>query len=53
MTRNQLAVVYVGDGEHEKGAEEVAGCKTRIIPTDGDLLKAVEEILENTYDRES
>ena len=43
----------IGDGEHDRGAGEAAGCKTKIIPTDGDLLKAVEEILEDTYDRES
>ena len=43
----------IGDGEHDRGASEAAGCKTKIIPTDGDLLKAVEEILEDTYDRES
>ena len=43
----------IGDGEHDKGAGEAAGCKTKIIPTDGDLLKAVNEILEDTYDRES
>ena len=41
----------IGDGEHDKGAGEAAGCITKIIPTDGDLLKAVEEILEDTYDR--
>ncbi len=43
----------IGDGEHDKGAGEAAGCRTKIIPTDGDLLKAVNEILEDTYDRES
>ena len=43
----------IGDGEHDRGAGEAAGCKTKISPTDGDLLKAVEEILEDTYDRES
>ena len=43
----------IGDGEHDRGAGEAAGCKTKIIPTDGDLLKAVDEILEDTYDRES
>ena len=43
----------IGDGEHDRGAGEAAGCKTKIIPTDGDLLKAVNEILEDTYDRES
>ena len=43
----------IGDGEHDKGVGEAAGCKTKIIPTDGDLLKAVEEILEDTYDRKS
>ena len=42
----------IGDGEHDRGAGEAAGCKTKIIPTDGDLLKAVEEILEDTYDGE-
>lgn len=36
----------IGDGEHDKGAGEAAGCNTKIIPTDGDLLKAVKEILE-------
>ena len=43
----------IGDGQHDKGAGEAAGCRTKIIPTDGNLLKAVEEILENTYDQES
>ena len=43
----------IGDGEHDRGAGEAAGCKTKTIPTDGDLLKAVEEILEDTYDRKS
>ncbi len=43
----------IGDGEHDRGAREAAGCKAKIIPTDGDLLKAVEEILEDRYDRES
>ncbi len=43
----------IGDGEHDRGAGEAAGCRTKIIPTDGDLLKAVEVILEETYDRES
>ena len=43
----------IGDGEHDSGAGEAAGCKTKIIPTDGDLLKAVNEILEDTYDRKS
>lgn len=36
----------IGDGEHDKGTGEAAGCNTKIIPTDGDLLKAVKEILE-------
>lgn len=43
----------IGDGEHDKGAGESAGCKTKVIPTDGDLLKAVKEILEDTYARKS
>ena len=43
----------IGDGEHDRGAGEAAGCKTKIIPTDGDLLKEVNEILEDTYDRKS
>ena len=43
----------IGDGEHDRGAGEAAGCKTKIIPTDGDLLKAVNEILEDRYDRKS
>ena len=43
----------IGDSEHDKGAGEAAGCKTKIIPTDGDLLKAFNEILEDRYDRES
>ena len=43
----------IGDGEHDRGAGKAADCKTKIIPTDGDLLKAVNEILEDTYDRES
>ena len=48
-----LAQSYmIGDGEHDRGAGEAAGCKTKNIPTDGDLLKAIEEILEDRYDRE-
>ncbi len=43
----------IGDGEHDRGAGEAAGCRAKIIPTDGDLLKAVNEILEDTYDRKS
>ena len=43
----------IGDGELDRGAGEAAGCRTKIIPTDGDLLKAVNEILEDTYDRKS
>lgn len=43
----------IGDGDHDKGAGEAAECHTKNIPTDGDLLKAVNEILEDTYDRES
>lgn len=43
----------IGDGEHDRGAGEAAGCKTKIIPTDTDLLKAVNDILEDTYERES
>ena len=38
----------IGDGEHDRGAGEAAGCRTKIIPTDGDLLKVVKEILEAT-----
>ncbi len=49
-----LAQSYmIGDGEHDRGAGEAAGCKTKIIPTDGNLLKAVNEILEDRYDRKS
>ena len=40
----------IGDGEHDRGAGEAAGCKTKIIPTDGDLLNAVKEILGDRYD---
>ncbi len=43
----------IGDGELDRGAGEAAGCRTKIIPTDGDLLKAINEILEDTYDRKS
>ena len=43
----------IGDGEHDRGAGKAADCKTKIIPTDGDLLKAVNEILEDRYDRKS
>lgn len=43
----------IGDGEHDKGAGEAAGCRTKIIPTDGDLLEAINEILEDRHDRES
>ena len=35
----------IGDGEYDRGAGEASGCHTKIIPTDGDLLKAVKEIL--------
>lgn len=35
----------IGDGEHDRGAGEAAGCHTKIIPTNGNLLKAVKEIL--------
>ena len=49
LTRSYM----IGDGEHDRGAGEAAGCKTKIIPTDGDLLMAVNEILEDTYDRKS
>ena len=41
----------IGDGEYDKDAGEAAGCRTKIISTDGDLLKAVKEILEDRYDR--
>lgn len=43
----------IDDGEHDKGTGEVEGCRTKIILTDGDLLKAVDEILEDRYDRKS
>ena len=43
----------IGEGEYNKGTSEATGCRTKIILTDGDLLKAVKEILEDTYDRES
>ena len=43
----------IGDGEHDKGAGDAAGCKIKNIPTDGDLLMAVNEVLEDTYDRKS
>lgn len=36
----------IGDGEHDKGAGEAAGCQTKIILTDGDLENAVKAILE-------
>lgn len=41
----------IGDGEHDRCAGEAAGCKTKIIPTDGNLLEAVKEILGDGYDR--
>ena len=41
----------IGDGMHDEGAGEAAGCKTKIIPTDGDLYEAIKEILEITDDR--
>ncbi len=41
----------IGDGVHDKGAGEAAGCRTKIIPTDGDLFEAIKEILEITDDR--
>ncbi len=41
----------IGDGEQDRGAGEAVGCRTKIIPTDGNLLKAVREILEDRYDR--
>ena len=31
----------------DKAAGEATGCRTKIIPTDGDLLRAVKEILED------
>ena len=37
----------IGDGENDKAAGESAGCGTKIIPTDGELLSAVKEILED------
>lgn len=40
----------IGDAEYDKKAGEAAGCKTKIIPTDGDLFIAVKQILEGTYD---
>ena len=43
----------IGDGEQDKAAGEAAGCGTKIIPTNGDLLGAVREIMEGTYDRKS
>lgn len=43
----------IGDSEHDKGAGEAAGCKIKIIPTDEDLLKAVNEILEDRHERKS
>ena len=41
----------IGDGKHDKGAGEAAGCRTKIIPTDGDLYEAIKEVLETTDDR--
>ncbi len=41
----------IGDSEHDRGAGEAARCRTKIISTDGNLLKAVNEIMEDTYDR--
>ena len=41
----------IGDGEHDEKAGEAAGCRTKRIPTDGDLYEAVKEILENTHER--
>ena len=38
----------IGDGDNDKAAGEAAGCRTKIIPTDGELLRAVKEILEDT-----
>lgn len=43
----------IGDSEHDKGAGEATGCKTKIILTNGNLLNAVKEILEDRYDQES
>lgn len=37
----------IGDGDNDKAAGEAAGCRTKIIPTDGKLLRAVKEILED------
>ena len=37
----------IGDGDNDKAAGESAGCRTKIIPTDGELLRAVKEILED------
>lgn len=36
----------IGDGEHDKGAGKAAGCKTKMIPTDGNLGDIIKEILE-------
>lgn len=41
----------IGDGEHDKSAGVAAGCRTKVIPTNGDLYEAVKEILESTDDR--
>ncbi len=40
----------IGDGEHDVKAGEAADCRTKRIPTDGDLYEAVKEILENTHE---
>ena len=33
----------IGDGKYDKGTGEATGCRTKIISTDGDLLKAVKK----------
>ena len=40
----------IGDGKNDVEAGKAAGCKTKMIPTDGNLLNAVNEIMEDTYD---
>ena len=43
----------IGDRESDRVAGEAAGCRTKVIPTNGDLLEAVKEILEDLYDGKS
>lgn len=40
----------IGDGEYDISVGEAAKCSVKIIPTDGELFKAVKDILGETND---